>query len=312
MKIYKKNFLQFKTINSCPICKSNNLIFISNIKSKVRAIDSLFDLLKCNDCFHRTISKLPKENFLKKLYKKDSPLVFGGVHTELLLKKNFKMGKFEKVEPYENHWIFNFVEIAKGNYFELGPGLCRLYKTFFKRGWKCQGLELRSFVKAPGLKNNLNKINPEKDVAVALDVLEHVIDPIKYLKNINKKIKKGGKIFLSFPNADSFKSRILKDKWSMVCPLAHIHYFSEKSTRIMMKKADFDIVLIEDFSYVIPRRLLRNILKLPIFFITDLLRLRFKNFILRLVENFFNILDLIKGDQLKVVGKKIKKNSRSY
>lgn len=305
MKKNKKKLLKLRSIKNCPICKSKKLVIISNIKSDVKEINSKFNLIKCNDCSHRTISKLPEEKFLKNLYKKDSPLVFGGVHNELVLKNNFVLGKFEKVESYKSHWILDFLDIKSGNYFELGPGLCRLYKTFFEKGWRCQGLELRSFVKAPGLKNDIKKISNEKDIAVALDVLEHVIDPIKYLKNINKKIKKGGKIFLTFPNADSFKSKILKEKWSMVCPLAHIHYFSEKSTKIMMRKSNFNILLIKDFSYVVPRRLIRNILKLPIFFVQDLLSLRFKNIFLRLVENLLNIMDLIKGDQLKVIGKKI-------
>jgi SAM-dependent methyltransferase len=305
MKKNKKKFLHLKKIKKCPICKSKHLFVISNIKSKIKEIDSKFDLIKCIDCSHRTISKIPNEKLLKNLYKDDSPLVFGGAHSELKVKKNFIAGNFEKVEPYQSHWIFNYLDKKNGNYFELGPGMCSLYKTFFEKGWKCQGLELRSFIKAPGLKNDFKKIDNKQDVAVAFDVLEHVIDPIKYLKIIKKKIKRGGKIFLTFPNSDSFKSRILKDKWAMVSPLAHIHYFSNQSTKIMLRESGFKIILIKDFSFVIPIRLIRNILKLPLFFIKDLINLEFKNIIFRLVEIFLNILDLIKGDQLKVVAKKI-------
>ncbi len=305
MKKNRKKFLHLKKIKKCPICKSKSLFVISNIKSKIKDIGSKFNLIKCIDCSHRVISKVPRENFLKHLYMNDSPLVFGGVHSELKLKKDFIAGNFEKVEPYQNHWIFNYISKKKGNYFELGPGLCRLYKTFYEMGWKCQGLELRSFIEAPGIKNNFKKIDNKKDVAVAFDVLEHVIDPIKYLKIIKKKIKKGGKIFLTFPNSDSFKSRILKDKWAMVAPLAHIHYFSEQSTKIMLEKSGFEILFIKDFSYVVTRRLIRNILKLPLLFIKDLINLDFKNIINRLIEAFLNILDLIKGDQFKVVAQKV-------
>ena len=305
MKKNKKKFLYLKKIKSCPICKSKNLFIISNIKSKIKDIGSKFNLIKCNNCSHRAISKIPNEKFLKDLYMNDSPLVFGGTHGELALKKDFIAGNFEKIEPLQNHWIFNYIDKKKGNYFELGPGLCRLYKAFFLKGWKCQGLELRSFIKAPGIKNNFKKIDNQKDVAVAFDVLEHVIDPIKYLRSIKKKIKKGGKIFLTFPNSDSFKSKILKDKWAMVAPLAHIHYFSEQSTKIMLNQSGFEILFIKDFSYVEGRRLIRNILKLPLFFLKDLINLEFKNIINRLIEAFLNILDLIKGDQFKVVAKKL-------
>ena len=49
----------------------------------------------------------------------------------------------------------------------------------------------------------------------------------------------------------------------MVSPLAHIHYFSEKSTKIMLRESGFEILFLKDFSYVIVRRLIRNIFKLP-------------------------------------------------
>ena len=45
----------------------------------------------------------------------------------------------------------------KGRFFEVGPGLCRLYKTFLLKGWTCQGLEPRSFVKLKGIKNKEGK-----------------------------------------------------------------------------------------------------------------------------------------------------------
>ena len=91
----------------------------------------------------------------------------------------------------------------------------------------------------------------------------------------------------------------------MVAPLAHIHYFSEQSTKIMLNQSGFEILFIKDFSYVEGRRLIKNILKLPLFFLKDLINLEFKNIINRLIEAFLNILDLIKGDQFKVVAKKL-------
>ena len=91
----------------------------------------------------------------------------------------------------------------------------------------------------------------------------------------------------------------------MVSPLAHIHYFSKKSTKIMLKKSGYKILVIKDFSYVELRRLIRNFIKLPIFILKDIFQLNFKNIYYRFVELFLNILDLINGDQLKVIAKKI-------
>ena len=78
----------------------------------------------------------------------------------------------------------------------------------------------------------MEKISSQNDVVAALDVLEHVVNPIKYLTSINKKMKKNGKIFLTFPHSESFKSRLLKDRWSMVVPLSHIHFFSKNHLKL--------------------------------------------------------------------------------
>ena len=70
-------------------------------------------------------------------------------------------------------------------------------------------MDLQPYIKAPGIVDNLYKIkNDTKDIAVALDVIEHSIDPNQFLENISKKLKKGGKVFLSLPNADSLKSKL--------------------------------------------------------------------------------------------------------
>ena len=304
LRINKINFIK---TTRCPICKSVNLIKIGNIKHNIKQLNGIFDLLRCNWCSHRFLSKFPRDKLLKDLYKKDSPLVFGGTHEELKGKGEFINNKFKKIMPYKDHWIFRYIDKSKkGKYFEIGPGLCRLYKTFFENGWTCQGLELRSFIKGPGIKTKMEKINYQNDVVVAFDVLEHVVNPIKYLTSINKKMRKKGKIFLTFPHSESFKSRLLKDKWSMVVPLSHIHFFSKKSSEVMLMKSGFKILFIKEFSLVEPRRLIRNTLKLPFLILQDIFCLRIKNIFFRFFETFLNILDLLNGDQIKIVAYKIK------
>ena len=297
--------MKLENLNQCPICNSIKIFKVNNIKSNIKEIKDTFDLIKCQDCSHRFISKIPDQIELNKLYEIDSPLVFGGTIHELNQKKNFIENNFEDIEPQFNHWIFDYIDQNQGSYLELGPGLCRLYKTFYLKGWKCQGLEQRSFIKINGIKKDIKDIENNNDVVAAIDVLEHLVDPIEMLKKINSKIKKGGKIFLTYPHSESFKSKILKDRWSMVSPLAHIHYFSKKSTKIMLEKAGYKILVIKDYSFVELRRLIRNIIKLPIFVLKDIFKLNFKNIFYRFIELFLNILDLINGDQLKVIAKKM-------
>ena len=185
--------------------------------------------------------------------------------------------------------------------------MCGLYKTFHEKKWHCEGLDLQPFIKAPGIVDNLEKIkNNSKDVAVALDVIEHSIDPDKFLKNINNKLKINGKMFLTFPNSDSFKSKILNNRWDMVVPLAHLNFFSKKSIKISLENNNFKLTYIKNYSLVDPKRFFKNLIKLPLKLLKDLIFLNFLSFFNRLKEMLITFFDMINGDQMMVVAEKVK------
>ena len=90
----------------------------------------------------------------------------------------------------------------------------------------------------------------------------------------------------------------------MVAPLAHLNFFSIESTKILLQKNGYYPLVIRETSTVVFKKLLRNILRLPLTITVDLLNLRFINALNRINETFINILDLIKGDQMQVIGVK--------
>lgn len=63
------------------------------------------------------------------------------------------------------------------------------------------------------------------DVVVALDVIEHVYDPVSFFATINKKLKPGGLFVLTTPIINSLTARILKKKWHALAP-SHLNYFT--------------------------------------------------------------------------------------
>ena len=292
----------------CPICKSENIQDKKKIESKHNEINLAFSLKKCLDCRHRYLSKFPTEKNLEELYKNNSKYVFGHELDEEHEKNKFKDGGFKSVLPFNEHWIFNFININQaGEYFEIGPGLCRLYKTFYKKNWHCEGLDLQPFIKAPGIIDSLEKIKDNsKDIAVALDVIEHTINPNKFLSEINNKLKIDGKIFLSFPNSDSFKSKILNNKWGMIAPVAHLNFFSKKSIKVSLENNNFKVIYLKNYSLANPKRFTKNLIKLPFRLLKDLIFLNFMSFYERIKETVITFFDITNGDQMMVVAKKIR------
>ena len=133
------------------------------------------------------------------------------------------------------------------------------------------------------------------------DVLEHVRDPVNFLKKFSKLQKKSAKVFLAYPNSDSFKAKILKTNWPMVEPLGHLNFFSFKSTKIMLEKCGYKPLVIKTASFVIGRKLLRSILRLPFTLLLDLLKMNFISALKRFPEILLNILDLINADQFHII-----------
>lgn len=294
--------------DKCPICNETKIKTINKIESRLDDFKDIFDLNLCEICNHRFISKFPNESFLNKLYKNASPYVIGQYEEKKIRKKEFIDKGFNEVVPYKKHWILEFINLdQKGSYFEVGPGLCNLYKIFVDNNWKCEGLELQEWINGPGIVHKFEEVNKEeKDLIVMLDVLEHTIDPIAFIKKLSDYQKINGMLFLTFPNGDSYKSKILGAKWPMVHPLSHLHFFSKKSIELVLKKNGYESILVKPYSLIEIYRHTRNFPKLIFKCLRDLLSFNFRSSFNRICEYIMGILDLINGDQMKVVAKKIK------
>ena len=291
----KKNLIEIK---ECPICKNSKFTNLGKTNNLHEDLKNLFDLLECKNCKHWFLSKMPKKEFLNGLYENESRYVFGEKHVS-----NFK--KDLNLNFYlHDHWVYEKMKNQKkGNYLEVGPGACALLNTFKQNGWKCQGYELSKWIKSDDIVYDINKINNHNhEVLVFHDVLEHIVDPISFLKEFSKFQKKGDKLFLTYPNSSSFKAKILKTNWSMVSPLAHLNFFSVNSTKILLQECGYNPLIIKETSLVVFRKLIRSIVRLPITIVLDLLNFKILNPFKRIIEIFLNILDLIKGDQMNVIG----------
>jgi hypothetical protein len=286
------------SVKKCPICQSKKFAKQGIVNGIHQDLKNLCSLIKCKSCKHLFLSKMPKEVFLKKLYRNNSPYVFGDEHV-VNFKKNLKLN-----DNVFNHWIYKTMKgKKKGNYLEVGPGTCVLLKTFKKNGWKCEGFELSNWIKSKDVVHDLNKVKKgNKEVLVFNDVLEHTADPLSLLKKFSKFQNSGDRLFLSYPNASSFKAKILKNKWNMVVPLAHLNFFSIDSTKILLNKSGYYPLVIKETSMVVYKKLFRHIVRLPLTLVVDLLNFRISNSLKRILEIILNILDLVKGDQMRVIG----------
>ena len=288
----------------CPICNEKKFINLGSVDGIHPDLLKLCDLIECKNCKHWFTSKMPKKVFGENLYKTDSEYVFNKEHRLIQKKKDSKKKKINLDSLNIDNWVFKFMKNSKkGNYLEIGTGNGSLLKTFRRHGWHCEGLELQKSFKIKGVFDDIKMISKRnKNVLIFHDILEHVTDPVSLVKQFSKQQKPGDKLFLAYPNSSSFKARILKTGWPMVAPSAHLNFFSISSTKILLEKCGYYPLVIKETSFVILRKLLRSIVRLPITIILDLLNFKIVGAFKRIPEILINILDLIKGDQMNVVG----------
>jgi SAM-dependent methyltransferase len=80
------------------------------------------------------------------------------------------------------------------------------------------------------------------DVVVMSHVLEHVPDPQAVLGEIRRRTTPGGWVYLAVPDMESMHFKLLGKRWDAVNPLAHLHYFNERSLGHLLEATGFDQV----------------------------------------------------------------------
>ena len=78
--------------------------------------------------------------------------------------------------------------------------------------------------------------------ATALDVLEHIENPVQFLQAINWALVPGGYLLINVPYVASFTAKISGKKWHALLPPEHWFYFNRKSLKLLLESAGFEVI----------------------------------------------------------------------
>ncbi len=81
---------------------------------------------------------------------------------------------------------------------------------------------------------------PKADMITLRHVLEHVLDPIGYLKELSRFLKPGGRFLIEVPDRDSIWVKVFEKDYNQLAVPFHLSHFTEKSFRNIFEK-DFNI-----------------------------------------------------------------------
>ena len=83
------------------------------------------------------------------------------------------------------------------------------------------------------------------DVACMWDTIEHLRAPDKYLKKIVENLSSGGLLTVTTGDIESRMARWRKNRWRLIHPPTHAHYFSRSSLTRLLDRYGFDVVHFE-------------------------------------------------------------------
>lgn len=85
----------------------------------------------------------------------------------------------------------------------------------------------------------------EVDILTMNDLIEHVFDPISFIKSCHAALNDGGFIAIACPNGEGFDFSIMKEKTVNITPPEHLNYFNPFSMTRLLEENGFEVVSIE-------------------------------------------------------------------
>jgi len=152
---------------------------------------------------------------------------------------------------------------------EIGCGAGFTLELAHERGWDVRGIELSRWmverarervpgdrVRQGGYDSDLFRGEPF-DVAVAVDVIEHVEDVGHFVRDIASRLRPGGAAYFVTPDAGSLPARMLGERWWYL-QVPHLSYFSRPTMRRLLERSGFRDARASAYPRFITGGLVRN------------------------------------------------------
>ena len=156
--------------------------------------------------------------------------------------KSDNQGRVKLIKEFSSNW---FKQDCPPRLLDIGSGLGVFPFSIKNLGWECLAIDpdkkAIKHIKNLGVKAlcaDFREVKPDKkfDIITLNKVLEHLVDPIKFLKETKPWLSNEGFLYLELPDGElAFRDSPHREEFF----IEHIHIFSISSTISLIRKANF-------------------------------------------------------------------------
>ena len=137
---------------------------------------------------------------------------------------------------------------STNRWLDVGFGAGGLLTVAERHGWLCHGVEVapaalqHGAVRGWTVADNLDDSRfPTAgfDVVTMIELIEHVTTPDAFFAPIARRLRPGGVLLVTTPNAQSLNRRLLGLDWSVIAPPEHLTIWSAKGLCRSLRRAGF-------------------------------------------------------------------------
>lgn len=268
-----------EAVPDCFFCKKRGDLLYQEVDDCLLGVPGVWNILRCATCGLLWCHPRPAPTFIQKLYTHyQSSLqqldtlslqeasvrsmiknaIFVGQYGEHLLTWWKLIAMIPMISERVELWGMGLGSAPKGRVLDIGCGRGDFLKRMRLIGWDVQGVELDEesarLLQKEGIPVTVGQIEQLDlppgafDAVVSSHVIEHVYDPVIFLKRCLQLVKPGGRVSVLTPNADSLVHRYFKRHWRGLEPPRHFHIFSEPTLKRCLQSAGLEVESVQSYS----------------------------------------------------------------
>ena len=210
---------------------------------------------------------------------------------------------------------------SRGRLLDVGCGNGTFLAKMRTLGWNVEGVEpdensARIATEVLGLRVSVSTVEQAEflpncfDCVTAHQTIEHMYEPVEFLKKSFHILKPGGKLVVTTPSTPSLGHRMFRRCWRGLEPPRHLYLFSPKALRICAQRVGFRVNMLRtsarsSWEIWYASRLIRRDGKIPESY-PDVLnaRLRLEGLVFQLFQHGLLRLNSNIGEQIVLIASK--------